>query len=573
MAEPAKPMAEPTYSQFACIGGGFSGIGLGATLQRWYGITDVRIFERDEFYGGTWWANSYPGAACDIPSALYSLSYEPNADWSVLCPPRDELLQYIIRVVKKYRLEDRISLNSRVDRCEWREESRRWRITVHNLKTGETSLHECQFLFTCAGGLVTPQELDIPGAESFKGPVFHTARWRKDVDLTDKKVIVIGNGATGNQLVPAILPKTKHLTHLVRSQHWILRPLQSGLDPILRLSLKYIPGVMILQRLLVFSIAEEGFRGFCMTRDGQRARNHQRKEAITYLKETAPEKYHDVLVPNYEPNCKRRVFDAGYLKCLNEDNITLTTEKPIEVVPEGIRTEKGLIEADVIVLANGFKTGDPFSNIEIVGSHGKTIQEHWASMGGPGAYNCTSINGFPNFFMILGPNTLTGHSSALLASENAINYSLRLIKPILDGEATTVDVRREAEARYNRKIQAALQDTVWLSGGCSNWYTGIFDGKKYNAVSYPWWQPHYWYSCLFPRWSDFEYTGIGKPRRRHSASRGAKIIAAALVIAGLAYQVKQGKTPTSLRELVALCWANLLVSRDVILAHVPALKG
>ena len=503
----APSTATPTYSQFTCIGACVSGIGLGATLQRWYGITDIQIFERHEGCGGTWFANRYPGVACDVPSALYSFSFETNPNWTRVLPTQEELLKYLTRVARKYDLLKRMRFRCSVQRAEWIEESARWRLTVHDDATDTTFVHETQFLFSGTGQLVTPRELDVPGAETFRGPIFHSARWNHDVDLTDKRVIVIGNGCTGNQIVPNIVDKTKHTTHLVRSKHWIMHPIDASVPPWLRTLFK-TPGVMSLQRFVVFFIAELSLQGFPMTAYAQLFRNRQRAVAERYMRSHAPAKWHDKLIPDFEVGCKRRIFDSGYLECLNRDNITLTDERALEVVPEGIRTASGLIEADVIVLANGFVTNNYFGGIDIVGRGGVTMQEHWASFGGPEAYNCTSMSGFPNFFCMQGPNSATGHTSGIMAIENAINYGLRVLRPCIEGRASVADVKLKAEEEYVEGLQRDLQKTVWFSG-CQSWYVqdaANAGGKRWNAMSYPYSQAHFWYRCLFPKWADWEYS-------------------------------------------------------------------
>ena len=393
----------PTYSQFACIGSGFSGIGLGATLQRWHGIKDIRLFERESQVGGTWFVNKYPGSACDVPSALYSYSFEANPSWTTILPEKEELLQYLIGVAKKYDLISRTSFNSNVERCEWIHETSRWRMTVRDLKTDTTFFHEAQFLFAGSGQFISPRDLDIPGAETFKGPIVHSAQWRDDVELTGKKVIVIGNGCTGNQIVPSIVEQTEHLTHIVRSKHWIVPRVEINAAETLRFMTKWLPGSMLIQRFAIYLIAEHYARSVPMDKAAQKFRDREAARTARYMRSVAPAKYHDLLIPDFQVGCKRRVFDSGYLSCLHRDNITLTDERSVEVVPEGIRMESGaVVEADVIVLANGFKTNHMFEKIEIIGRNGESVLDHWESFGGPEAYNTTSMNGFPNFFILIG---------------------------------------------------------------------------------------------------------------------------------------------------------------------------
>ena len=416
-----------SYSQFACIGSGFSAIGLGATLKRWYGISDVQFFERDDNLGGTWYANSYPGnsrrapilaplaphpypladefplvgCACDVPSALYSFSFESNPNWTRILPSNKELWAYLKSVSDKYDLTRRMTFGATVERAQWLDQRKRWRLQIRR-KDGTTFLHESHFLFSGVGQLTEPRELDAPGAETFEGPIFHSARWRKDVDLTDKKVVVIGNGCTASQIIPEIVGKTKHLTQIARSKHWVAPPIDAPNTKALQMTLKYIPGMMALQRFVIYCVTENSFRTFYMTESGTKFRRSRQAKAEKYMRQTAPEKYHDMLIPEWEIGCKRRIFDSGYLASLHAENITLTNSPIQEVTANGVVTKDGFVEADVIILANGFATNQYLSGVNIVGRDGKTMPDHWSQFGGPEAYNCTALNGFPNLFLILG---------------------------------------------------------------------------------------------------------------------------------------------------------------------------
>ncbi|KAK9425036.1 putative L-ornithine N(5)-oxygenase [Seiridium unicorne] len=510
--DPEKASAT-SYSQFACIGAGFSAIGLGATLKRWYGITDIQFFERHGQLGGTWYVNQYPGCACDVPSVLYSFSFEPNPDWTRILPSNAELKQYLDRVSDKYDLTSKMTFGVNVEGCEWIEERSSWRLRIRRYETGEVLFHESQFLFSGSGQLVTPREIDVPGASAFKGPIFHSARWRNDVDLTGKKVVVFGNGCTAAQIVPNIVAKTEHTTQIVRAQHWILPPIDMPIPPWMRFMLRNIPGALQLFRFLVFAMAERQLRGLPMTESAARFREKMREKAEKYMRKTAPAKYHDILIPDFEVGCKRRIFDSGYLNSLHSSNMTLTDSPALEIVPEGVRTKDGIIPADAIVLANGFATNHFFDKMQIVGRGGETVGKHWHDAGGPTAYNSSVISGFPNFFVLLGPNAATGHTSALMAAENSINYALRVIKPVLDGKASVVDLKKEAEDEYTERVQKDLENTVWNSG-CQSWYVkDEGPGKRWNAMSYPWTQSYFWYRSRFPVWRDWRFSGEMKPQR------------------------------------------------------------
>ncbi|KAG5977502.1 hypothetical protein E4U55_006745 [Claviceps digitariae] len=520
-----------TYSQFACIGSGFSAIGLGASLKRWYGITDIRFFERHSDLGGTWLANKYPGCACDVPSILYSFSFALNPKWSQTLATADELWAYLKDVARQYDLESKMSFRSEVIRCEWIEKTARWRVHVRNLLNNDVFIHECQFLFSATGILVKPRPCEIPGADTFNGPLFHSAQWRQDVDLTGKKVILVGNGCSASQIVPAIVHKTQHLSQFVRSKHWVIPAIHVPFTKFFQLLFTYIPGVLRITRLLLFLYAENAMRGFFNTKAGVRFRKAREKEAVRYTRKTAPAKYHDLLIPDFPIGCKRRIADPGYLRALHAKNMSLSDEPIVEIVPGGVKTQSGQVtEADVIILASGFTTNQYLGGIDVVGRTGKTIEEHWSDWRGPEAYHCSALNDFPNFFMLLGPNTATGHTSTIMAAENAINYALRIIKPVLDGEAKFAEVRRHAEERYSRDMQAALQNTVWFSG-CHSWYNKEdADGNKWNAMTYPHFQLRYWYESLFPVYRDWIYPPTPHAARLRALRKTLTLIKSILIL-------------------------------------------
>ncbi|KAK0620175.1 monooxygenase [Immersiella caudata] len=490
------------YSQFACIGAGFSGIGLGASLKRRYGITNIRLFERESDLGGTWMINQYPGCACDIPSILYSYSFETNPAWDSVLPPRADIQAYLRNVAAKYDLIDKISFNTSVEKCEWVEEKGRWRMTVRDNASGHPSVHEAQFVFSGVGLFSKPRIPEIPGLDSFKGPVVHTARWPQGLNLKDRKVIVLGNGCSASQVVPAILDEAASITQIVRTKHWIIPNIKDtfNVSPLATLT-KHAPWTRGLQRSLLFWLTELQYPPFLMNRLGGWLRSRSAKAAENNIRATAPEKYHDLLIPDFEMGYKRRIFDPGYLKSLKSDKITLTDEAVFEIISEGIRTGKGIIEADVIICATGFHTNRFLVDIDVVGRNAENLQEHWSKIGGPSAYDCCAVSGFPNFFFLCGPNSGTGHTTLTIAIENAINLALRLIKPVLDGKATSVEVKRDAEEKYTRQLQADLKKMVWGAQKGHTWYLDG-SGTGWNASMYPWWQI-YAICRSFPTWRDW----------------------------------------------------------------------
>ncbi|GAM34982.1 hypothetical protein TCE0_015r02921 [Talaromyces pinophilus] len=490
-----------TYSQIACVGAGLSAVALGATLQRWYGLEDIVFFERHPTTGGTWYINTYPGCGCDVPSALYSFSFAQNPGWTKLMPSNKEIKAYVDDVVKTYNLLPKMTFGTEVVRSVWRHEVNRWLLHLRDLKTGVEYYHECQILFAATGQLVEPRPCEIPGASDFAGSIFHSARWDHSVDLKGKNVVVIGNGCTAAQIVPALIKDggVKSLTQVIRTKHWIFPAPNFTYPKVLQWIFRYVPLTLRLHRLHIFLVAENDFRLFPMTKSAARLREKRRKTVEAYMRQASPKKYHDLLVPDFDVGCKRRIFDPGYLESLHDDRLLLTDAKTQKITAEGIETDKGFIPADVIVLATGFQTNKFIPYMDVVGRRGENVDQHWSQYGGPSAYNCSVLNGFPNFFMLLGPNAATGHTSAMMAAENSINYALRVLKPVLDGDAAFVEITAKAEHDYVYWVQDALRKCVW-NAGCLSWY---LNDKSWNSMSYPWTQGHYWWRSLFPTWSDW----------------------------------------------------------------------
>lgn len=314
---------------------------------------------------------------------LYSLSFEPNPTWSRTLPSASEIWEYLNRVASKYNLPSKMSFGVNVERCQWIEERSRWRLDVRHLATESIYIHESQFLFAANGQLVTPRKLGVPGVESFKGPIFHASRWDDKVDLTDKNVIVFGNGCTAAQIVPSVVAKTKHLTQMVRSKHWILPPIEERIPRWLTFLYNWIPGFMAIVRFVAFLMAENELRGFYLTGAGAKFRQGRRKAAESYMRNMAPAKYHDLLLPDFDIGCKRRIFDSGYLQSLHADNLTLTNDPALEILQDGVRTKDKTIPADVIILANGYVTNQFLGNMEVIGRRGGTIGQHWDNLEEP----------------------------------------------------------------------------------------------------------------------------------------------------------------------------------------------
>ncbi|KAK6359188.1 hypothetical protein TWF696_000353 [Orbilia brochopaga] len=529
------------YSKVLIVGAGESGLCMGVQLKK-RNITDFAIYERNSDIGGTWYANTYPGVACDVPALAYSYSFARNPDWTSQYPQGPELYAYFAKVCDDYNLRPHITFNTEVESATYDETRKLWSVRlrkhavaswettshpwVKDLKysgqVGDTWTHECKVLFTAVGLLIRPMEVKIEGMEKFNGPVFHSAIWDHSVDLEGKDVVLLGNGCTASQIVPAIEPQVKSLTQIVRSAHWMLpRPKfpiasSAGYEKYAPTVFRYLPGSQTVARYITFSIMELAWLAFRNDDLGERARKKQERTSIAHVKKHAPEKYWDLLIPKFPIGFKRRIFDDLYVRTLKSPKITLTRDEVTRLSENTVHTASGAeYHADVVVLATGFKTNDWIAPLDIVGRNGEHLTEHWQKTGGPCAYNSAAVAGFPNFFMLVGPNSVTGHSSVILASENMSHYALTVAEPVLNGDADEIEIKPEAEASYSRWMQDSLKQTVFNNDEFQSWYKRA-DG--WNSSCYPRSQIHFMYRCYFPVYKDWILTktaqGIWRDRIR-----------------------------------------------------------
>jgi cation diffusion facilitator CzcD-associated flavoprotein CzcO len=462
---------------------------------------------------------------------LYSFSFCPNPDWTSLYPEGREIVRYLQGVCDQYEIVDKIQLNTEIKNCRWLESEKVWEMTVRHLVAGVGDLaandiaqkikehgvqsvyvHEevvrAKIVVSAIGGLVEPKLWpdSIPGKDKFSGEIFHSARWRYDVDLKDKNVVVVGTGCSAAQFVPQLTTKygAKSVTQLMRSPPWVVPRMTPPLGekgwnvwaPWLN---RNIPGFTRFFRSLIFFMAEYDWRLFGSTEYNERERQKVQNVLLKRLKTITPQKYHEMLTPTYSIGCKRRIFDASWYPGLHDQAVELTT-LPLTGVAEdsvtlGPRTQSDSTEsaapeaaeevtlpADVIILANGFETTRWFHSLDIIGRDGKNLQQVFDERGGPQMYMGTAMDGFPNFYTLYGPNTVTGHTSVIFATECMVNLSLNFIGPVLAGDADLVEIKKEAEVEWARDTQAALKRRVWNTGGCTNWYQSK---EGWNSNAYP----------------------------------------------------------------------------------------
>ena len=455
----------------AIVGGGFGGVGA-ATMLRREGYEDVAVFEKAERVGGVWHHNTYPGAACDIPSHLYEFSFAPNR-WSRRYAPQAEIQAYVEGVARHFGVLEKVRTGTEVRSASWNEERGRWRL--------ETSggPHEAEVLLTACGQLSVPQVPPIPGLESFQGPAFHTAEWRHDVDLAGKRVAVVGTGCSAIQVVPAIQPQVAQLDVYQRSPGWTFPKGDYAYPAWTHTLFKRLPQLRRLDRASIQAFQE--FGAAAMTSQPwllpvlRAIARRQINSAI------ADPELRSKVTPSDEVGCKRIMLTDEWYPALAQPNVELVAERIETVTPDGIRAAGGSERAaDAIVLATGFASHDFVAPMEIEGRDGRSLSAEWSEVAR--AYLGLTVPGFPNMFLLYGPNTNGGTGSVVNTLECGINHVLAALREMERAGAGRIEVRSEAAASFDRELRAALADTVWHSG-CTNWYV---DENGNDPSNWPW---------------------------------------------------------------------------------------
>jgi cation diffusion facilitator CzcD-associated flavoprotein CzcO len=445
--------------RIAIVGAGFSGLGAAIRLKA-AGVEDFVVIERAGEVGGTWQANSYPGCQCDVPSHLYSYSFAPNPGWTRTYSRQGEIWDYLRQCVERHRLGPHLRLGVEVGECAWQEEQRRWLLQT---TAGPLS---AQILVAATGALSEPALASLPGAERFEGALFHSAQWRHDVQLRGARVALLGTGASAIQIAPEIAPEVAHLTVYQRTPPWILphpdRPISArerALYRSLPIAQRAVRGAVAMSReALVLAL-----RHPALGRPGEwLARRHLERQV-------ADPRLREQLRPAYRLGCKRILVSNRYYPTLSRENVTLVPHAVTEIRARSLLAADGVQRpADVVIAATGFRVGDPPASHHIRGRDGRTLAEHWG--GRPVAHNGTTIAGFPNLFVLLGPHTGLGHTSVLLMIESQIEYLLGAVAA-MDAEGIAVlEPRAEAQAAFVAAVRRRARGTVWENGGCASWY-------------------------------------------------------------------------------------------------------
>lgn len=463
---------EKRHFDVIVIGGGASGIGA-AIRPRQAGITDFAVLEKAQDLGGTWRDNTYPGCACDVPSALYSFSFAPNPEWTRAFARQPEIRAYLDDVARRHGVPAHMRFGAEVLSSRWNERGGVWELDT------TAGHYSARVVIAGAGPWHEPNIPDLPGLSGFDGEMFHSARWNHDFDLTGKRVAVIGTGASAIQFVPEIQPAVERLHLFQRTAQWALPKPDHYVPRAERWLMRTFPAAQRALRAAEYTAMEAfgvGFRHPWMLRQIQRI-------GLLHLRATVRDPaLRKALTPDYTLGCKRLLMSNSYYPALTRPNV--------DVHATGVREIKGntvvgadgtAAEVDAIIFGTGFHILDMPVASRVFDGAGRSLDDHW--QGSPQAYLGTTVAGFPNAFLLLGPSLGTGHSSAFSILEAQLDYTISAIRGLFDGGWSHVDVRPEVQEKFNAEVQDALGGTVYNSGGCSSYYLDV-NGR--NSFNWPW---------------------------------------------------------------------------------------
>jgi cation diffusion facilitator CzcD-associated flavoprotein CzcO len=455
------------------IGTGFAGLGMAIRLKQ-AGIDDFVILEQASGVGGTWRDNHYPGAACDVESHLYSFSFEPNPTWTRTFAPQGEILAYLERCTDKYGVRPHIRFETRVTGARFDEDTALWTVATSR---GDELL--ARAIISATGGLSRPSYPGIPGLDRFAGKTFHSARWDDAYAFDGKTVGVVGTGASAIQIVPSIAPRVRHLDVFQRTAPWIIPKPDYPISAAQRERFRRAPALQHLARVGQYWQHELFAAGFVLE---PRIMKLAGKLARRYLDATVTDEVlRAKLAPRFTLGCKRVLLSNDWYPAVQRPNVDVVTEGIREVTPAGVVTVDGKERAlDALVLATGFTAADSVAPFDLRGRGGLGLNEAWRD--GAEAYLGTTVSGFPNLFLLVGPNTGLGHSSMVFMIESQIAYVMSALEGMRARGLRLVDVRADAQSRYNASLKARLARTVWATGGCTSWYYSK-DGK--NTTLWP----------------------------------------------------------------------------------------
>jgi cation diffusion facilitator CzcD-associated flavoprotein CzcO len=443
----------------AIVGAGFGGIAAAIELKR-HGIEQITIIDRAPEPGGTWFYNSYPGAACDVPSHLYSFSFAQRRDWTRLCSPQSEIHDYVRAVAREHDVERHLQLGKTVASCEWDEHSATWRV-----EADDGSRYEADALVLATGQLHQPARPSIAGAETFAGHSFHSAQWDHDYALAGKRVAVIGTGASAVQFVPDVAEQARELTVFQRTGNWFLPRRNREYPRALRLAFERVPGLQAFRRQFMFQYCE--MITLAIRHPQTVGRIAAARSAAFMRMQLKDPQLRRKAMPDYTFGCKRVLFSSSYLPALERDNVELVTERIERIEPNGIVTADGeLHELDCIIWGTGFKTTEFMFPMRVTGAAQLELSDAWRH--GARAHLGMTVPGFPNMFLMYGPNTNTSGGSILVYLEAQASYIRQALQQLRARGGGAVEVREQVEQASDRALQARFAGTAWI--GCDSWY-------------------------------------------------------------------------------------------------------
>jgi cation diffusion facilitator CzcD-associated flavoprotein CzcO len=466
-------MGQRARPSIAIVGSGFSGIGLAIRLKQ-AGLTDITIFEKADDLGGVWRDNTYPGAACDAPSVLYSFSFAPNPDWSRRYAGQSEILEYLRKCATDHGVIEHIVFGAEVVRAAFDPGATVWRI---HLRDG--TVRVADLLVAACGQLSRPAWPDLPGLDAFEGTIFHSAEWDHAHDLRGRAVALVGNGASAVQFVPRIAPEVTTLRIFQRTPHWVAVKLDHRYSGLRRTLNRYVPSLQKLSRFVAFLRFEVLLNPSLVSPRARRALSVHGAVLCWFARRSVRDpSLRRRLRPHYEIGCKRILQSNDYYPALNRPNVTVIGDPILSVRPSQVVTARGEYPVDTIILATGFRSHDFVAPMHVVGPDGRTLREAWRD--GASAFLGMAVPGFPNFFIMYGPNTNVGSGSIVYMLECQASYIVGAAKTLAKG-TRVLDLRQDVLDRFDEQTQRRLATTVWNTGGCDSWY---LDGRR-NTSNWP----------------------------------------------------------------------------------------